>query len=200
MEAAEALASSSQEIQEFVVLMQRMAKQSKLLAFSAGVETRRAGQEAAGFVVVAQENQRLADGTAESAERTEKVVTKLLRDVEAARASAARSASAVAGVRDATQRARTSFSQVEEAVGNTEAWTGTIELAARATNDVVASAKQRLETLARGTQVFAEAMEQVAASAEEQSAATEEVVGTATLLSNTAERLAAQAARFKLGS
>jgi methyl-accepting chemotaxis protein len=77
--AAEALATASQEIREFVELVQYMARQSKLLAFSASMEASRAGEGGAGFAVVAKEVQRLADGSSEAAEKTEKVVTALLQ-------------------------------------------------------------------------------------------------------------------------
>ena len=196
--AADALNAASQEIRQFVDLIQQMARQSKLLAFSASMEASRAGPQGAGFSVVAKEVQRLADGSSEAAERTEKVVTALLAKVEESRLSSARSAAAVAGVRAATQQGLESFGHVEAAVADTEAWTSAIADASRTSSAVVGDTTGRLDALARGTESFAAAMEQVAASAEEQSASTEEVVGTATSLAATAERLAAQAGAFRL--
>lgn len=196
--AGEALTAASQEIRQFVELIQYMARQSKLLAFSASMEAARAGQQGAGFTVVAKEVQRLADGSSEAAERTEKVVKALLAKVEESRASSARSAAAVASVRTATQQGLESFGHVEAAVADTEAWTTAIEQASLTSSGVVGDTTRRLDALARGTEVFAAAMQEVAASAEEQSASTEEVVGTATSLAATAERLAAQAGAFRL--
>lgn len=196
--AAEALAAASQEIREFVALMQHMARQSKLLAFSAGMEARRAGPEGAGFVVVAKEVQRLADQTAEAAERTEKVVSTVLVKVEESRALSARAAAAVASVSEATQHGLESFRQVETAVAGTEAWTAAIEQAALTSSRVVEATTRRLNALAHGTEVFAAAMQEVAAVAEEQSANSEEIVATATTLANSAERLSEQAGAFRL--
>lgn len=196
--AADALNAASQEIRQFVDLIQQMARQSKLLAFSASMEASRAGPQGAGFTVVAKEVQRLADGSSEAAERAEKVVTALLAKVEESRLSSARSAAAVAGVRAATQQGLESFRHVEAAVADTEAWTSAIADASRTSSDVVGDTTGRLDALARGTESFAAAMQEVAASAEEQSASTEEVVGTATSLAATAERLAAQAGAFRL--
>jgi methyl-accepting chemotaxis protein len=198
--AAEALAAASEEIREFVDLVQRMARQSKLLAFSATMEASRAGQEGAGFAVVAKEVERLATTSSEAAERTERVVTTLLARVEEARESSVRSASAVENVRRSTSFGLESFGQVESAVAETEAWTAAIQQAALTSNSVVEHTTQRLDALARGTEAFAAAMQEVAASAQEQSASTEEIAGTASALASTAEKLANQAGRFRLGA
>ena len=196
--AAETLASASEEIREFVELVQRMARQSKLLAFSASMEASRAGQEGAGFAVVAKEVERLATTSSEAAERTERVVTALLVRVEESRESSARSASAVESVRRSTEHGLESFGQVEAAVAETELWTAAIEQAALTSNTVVEHTTKRLDALARGTEAFAAAMQEVAASAQEQSASTEEIAGTATVLASTAEKLATQAGAFRL--
>lgn len=195
---AETLATASEEIREFVALMQHMARQSKLLAFSAGMEAKRAGAEGAGFVVIAQEVQRLADRTGEAAERTEKVVTALLAKVGETRLASSRAATAAESVRHATQQGLQSFGQVEGAVADTEAWTAAIEQGSRTTNTVVEATSRRLDALARGTEAFAAAMQEVAASAEEQSASSEEIVATATSLAASAERLSEQAGAFRL--
>ena len=197
--AAEALTAASQEIRQFVELIQSLARQSKLLAFSASMEASRAGQQGAGFAVVAKEVQRLADGSSEAAERTDKVVKALLTKVDESRASSARSAAAVASVRSATHQGLESFGHVEAAVADTEAWTTSIEQASLTSSGVIGDTTRRLGELSRGTEVFAAAMQDVAASAEEQSASTEVVVGTATSLAATAERLTTQAGAFRLG-
>ena len=196
--AAESLAASSAEIRDFVELVQRMARQSKLLAFSAAMEASRAGLEGTGFAVVAKEVERLATTSSEAAERTERVVNGLLAKVEESRGSSAKAAAAVESVRKVTQYGLESYGLVEGAVADTEAWTMSIEQAALTSSSVVADTKRRIEGLARGTEAFAAAMEEVAASAEEQSASTEEITGTAATLSSTAERLSQQAGAFRL--
>ncbi len=196
--AAEALASASGEIRDFVEQVQRMARQSKLLAFSAAMEASRAGQEGTGFAVVAKEVERLATTSSEAAERTERVVSTLLAKVEESRASSARAAAAVENLRKVAQYGLESFGQVERAVADTEAWTASIEDASRTSRSVVEQTKHRLEALARGAEAFAAAMEEVSASAQEQSASTEEITGTAAALASAAERLTEQAGAFRL--
>lgn len=196
--AAEALGAASQEIREFVELVQYMARQSKLLAFSASMEASRAGEGGAGFAVVAKEVQRLADGSSEAAEKTEKVVTALLQKVEETRASSSRTAVTVERVRRTTQHGLEAFGHVEAAVADTEAWTSVVERASVTSTSVAQDTTQRLDALARGTEAFAQAMEEVAASAEEQSASTEEIASTAADLATTAEKLSEQAGAFRL--
>lgn len=196
--AAEALGAASQEIREFVELVQYMARQSKLLAFSASMEASRAGEGGAGFAVVAKEVQRLADGSSEAAEKTEKVVTALLQKVEETRASSSRTAVTVERVRRTTQHGLEAFGHVEAAVADTEAWTAVVERASVTSTSVAQDTTQRLDALARGTEAFAQAMEEVAASAEEQSASTEEIASTAADLATTAEKLSEQAGAFRL--
>jgi methyl-accepting chemotaxis protein len=196
--AAEALAAASQEIREFVELVQYMARQSKLLAFSASMEASRAGESGAGFAVVAKEVQRLADGSSEAAEKTEKVVTALLQKVEETRATSSRTAVTVERVRRTTQHGLEAFGHVEAAVADTEAWTSVVEQASVTSSSVAQDTTHRLDALARGTEAFAQAMEEVAASAEEQSASTEEIASTAANLAATAEKLTDQAGAFRL--
>jgi methyl-accepting chemotaxis protein len=104
----------------------------------------------------------------------------------------------VESVRLTTRHGQESFGQVEAAVAETETWTAAIEQAAVTSNTVVEHTTSRLDALARGTEVFAAAMQEVAASAQEQSASTEEIAGTASALASTAEKLATQAGAFRL--
>lgn len=198
-QAGEAVAAASEEIREFVFLIQNIARQSKLLAFNAGMEASRSGQHGAGFAVVAKEVERLAGTSGEAAERAERVVRALLQRVEESRASNTRSTAAVERVKKATQQGLESFGHVEQAAAETEAWTVAIQQASLTSNSVVEDTTRRLAALARGTEAFAAAMEEVAASAQEQSASTEEIAATAADLAATAERLATQAGAFRLG-
>src|ERR1043166_8671207 len=196
--AAEALAATSEDIRGFVDLVQRMARQSKLLATSASLEARRAGPEGAGVVGVAQEVNLLATTSSEAAERTERGVSELLAKVKEARASSGRSAVAVDSVRRTTRHVLQAFGHVEAAVADMDAWTETIDQASRTSNSVVEQTTRRLDALARGTESFAAAMQEVAAAAQEQSASTGEIVETAAKLSATAERLSREAGGFRL--
>jgi methyl-accepting chemotaxis protein len=194
----EALAEASGEIKAFVTLVQKMARQSKLLALNAAMEAARAGDQGEGFAVVASEVRRLSASSTEAAERTEKLVTDVLQRIEQSRVASARSAAVVHSVRELTRHGLESFTEVEKAVSDTESWTAEIDRAAATVNTVVTETTRRLDALARGTETFAAAMQEVAATSQEQSASTEEIAAAAGSLGTAAERLSKLVASMRL--
>ena len=198
VEANEALTGASQEIRAFVALVQKIARQSKLLALNAAMEAARAGEHGEGFAVVASEVRRLSAAASDGAERTEIVVAQLLARVAETRAASIRAAETMQSVLSATQHGHESFVQVESAVGDTERWTQTIADSAHRANDSVRGMTARIEQMAKGTEAFAAAMEEVAASSEEQSASTQEIAAAAERLTAAAERLTQRVAAFRV--
>ena len=83
--AVDGVAAAAEEIRAFVTLVQKMARQSKLLALNAAMEAARAGEQGAGFAVVASEVRRLAASSADAAERTAALVNEVLARVEGTR-------------------------------------------------------------------------------------------------------------------
>ena len=198
--AIEGLAAASLEVRSFVTLVQKLARQSKLLALNAAMEAARAGEHGQGFAVVASEVRRLAAMSSEAAQRTEQVMGGVLRGIDESRASSERSVSTVRQVLEATEHGSRSFVAVEEAVQSNESWTTAIERAATSANLLVAEITKRLTQLSSGTESFAAAMQQVAASSEEQSASTQEIAAAAGALSSAAERLSQLVANLRLES
>jgi methyl-accepting chemotaxis protein len=196
--AIDGLASASLEVRTFVALVQKLARQSKLLALNAAMEAARAGEHGQGFAVVASEVRRLSAMSSEAAQRTEQVMGGVLRGIEESRSSTERSVVAVRQVLEATEHGARSFGAVEEAVQNSETWTSSIEKAATSANTLVAEITTRLAQLSGGTESFAAAMEQVAASSQEQSASTQEIAAAAAALSSAAERLSGLVDNLKL--
>ncbi|HEY0995925.1 MAG TPA: methyl-accepting chemotaxis protein [Gemmatimonadaceae bacterium] len=196
--AAATLVAESQEIQEFLVLTRKLARQSKLLALNAAMEAARAGAEGEGFSVVAHEVRRLAQMSNDAADRTEQVVRRVLGGVEQVRDASTRMRGTVGAVREVTALGARSFSQIEDAVTQLEAWTADVDRTADSAYDLTRQSSAKLESLAAGTETFAAAMQQVAASSEEQSAGTEEVASAASALTAAAARLEALVGRFRL--
>ena len=196
--AIDELGKASLEVRTFLALVQKLARQSKLLALNAAMEAARAGEHGQGFAVVASEVRRLAALSSEAAQRTEQVMGGVLRGIEVSRSSSERSVLAVRQVREATEHGARSFVSVEEAVAGSEQWTSAIEKAATSANTLVAEITSRLAQLSGGTESFAAAMEQVAASSEEQSASTQEIAAAAGALSSAAERLSRLVDNLKL--
>jgi methyl-accepting chemotaxis protein len=197
--AIDGLAQASREVRSFVTLVQKLARQSKLLALNAAMEAARAGDHGQGFAVVASEVRRLSAMSSDAAQRTEQVMGGVLRGIEESRASSDRSVTTVKQVLNATEHGVRSFIAVENAVESSETWTTSIEEAATSANALVEEITKRLASLSGGTESFAAAMEQVAASSEEQSASTQEIAAAAGALSTAAERLSRLVANLRLG-
>ncbi|MBC7791892.1 MAG: methyl-accepting chemotaxis protein [Anaerolineae bacterium] len=192
------LALASEEIRAFVTLVRKIARQSKLLALNASMEAARAGEQGEGFAVVASEIRTLAATAHQAAERTERLVNDVLSRVEASRDSSKRTVATVSGVRLATREAVASFEQVEAAVVDAENWASATERAAADSSALVREMTDRLDDLARGTESFAAAMQEVAASSQEQSASTEEIAAAASVQAVSAQRLSDLVATFRL--
>jgi methyl-accepting chemotaxis protein len=196
--AIEGLASASLEVRTFVALVQKLARQSKLLALNAAMEAARAGEHGEGFAVVATEVRRLSAMSSEAAERTERVVHEVLKGIETSRKSSERAVLTARSVHGAIVHGVRSFAAVEGGVAGAEAWTASIERTATVANTLVGEITARLTQLSGGTESFAAAMQQVAASSEEQSASTEEIAAAASALTSAAERLSRLVANLRL--
>lgn len=198
-ESIEALAIAVDEIRAFLTLVQKISRQSKLLALNAAMEAARAGEQGEGFGIVADEVRRLAADSQEAAERTDLLARAMLERVGRSRESAARTLETLQTVNDATHHGRQSFMQVEQGVIEAEKWSASIEVAVEETNRLVVDMTQRLDNLAIGTEGFASAMHQVASASEEQSDNIDEIAGAANSLSSAARRVAQLVGTFKLG-
>jgi methyl-accepting chemotaxis protein len=194
----EQLAQASEEVRSFVTLVQKLARQSKLLALNAAMEAARAGEHGHGFAVVAEEVRRLAAMSSDAAERTENVVSGVLRGIAQSRTSSERTVETVRAVRGATEEGSRSFGHIEKAVADADGWTSSIQRASSAASGLVQDMRSKLDSLAVGTDSFAAAMEEVAASSEQQSASTEEIAAAASTLAGAADRLSRLIANLRL--
>lgn len=196
--AIEQLAQASEEVRSFVTLVQKLARQSKLLALNAAMEAARAGEHGHGFAVVAEEVRRLASMSAEAAERTDHVVSGVLHGIAQSRSSSERSVGTVRAVRAATEEGSRSFGEIEKAVADADTWTSSIQQTSTAASGLVKDMRSKLDSLATGTEAFAAAMQEVAASSEEQSASTEEIAAAAATLAGAAVRLGRLVSNLRL--
>ncbi|MEO7085321.1 MAG: methyl-accepting chemotaxis protein [Gemmatimonadaceae bacterium] len=196
--AIDGLAQASEEVRTFVTLVQKLARQSKLLALNAAMEAARAGEHGHGFAVVAEEVRRLSAMSSDAAERTERVVRGVLNGIAQTRAASSRSVDTVRAVRGATEEGSRSFGEIEKTVAQADAWTSSIESAVTAANGLTQEMSTKLESLSVGTESFAAAMEEVAASSQEQSASTEQIAAAAATLSDAADRLTKLVANLRL--
>jgi methyl-accepting chemotaxis protein len=197
-ESIEALATAVDEIRAFLTLVQKISRQSKLLALNAAMEAARAGEQGEGFGVVADEVRRLAADSAEAAERTDLLARAMAERVNRSRESAQRTVGTIRMVNDATHHGRQSFLQVEQGVIDAEKWSAAIEAAVEESGRLVVDMTRRLDNLALGTQGFASAVHQVAAATDEQSGNIDQIAAAANSLSSVARKAVQIAGTFKL--
>ncbi|MGQ0650616.1 MAG: methyl-accepting chemotaxis protein [Gemmatimonadaceae bacterium] len=107
------LGRSVEDVQEFVALVRKMARQSKLLSLNAAMEAARAGEQGSGFGVVAAEVRRLARSSSEAADRTENLLQALLTRAGVAQESARDSLVLARSTRDAIERSRAGMSTLQ---------------------------------------------------------------------------------------
>jgi methyl-accepting chemotaxis protein len=198
--AIEHLAEASEEIRTFVTLVQKLARQSKLLALNAAMEAARAGDHGHGFAVVAEEVRRLSAMSSDAAERTERAVNGVLKGIAQSRTSSERTVETVRSVRGATEDGSRSFGDIEQAVAEADQWSSAIQLTVTSASALARDLRAKLDTLATGTESFAAAMQEVAASSEEQSASTEQIAAAAGVLSGAADRLSKVVSNLKIES
>lgn len=198
-EGIDAMSAAVDEIGAFLILVQKIARQSKLLALNAAMEAARAGEQGHGFAVVASEVRRLASSSAEAAQRTTSLVQEMLDSVAHSREATARTVATVEQVLSATQAGRQSLARVEEGTVEGEDLSGRIERDVRDANELISQMTQRLAEVSHGSASFSRAMHQVAVSSEEQSKTMSELAASATGLTEAAGRISDLVATFKLG-
>ncbi len=198
-EGIDAMSAAVDEIGAFLLLVQKIARQSKLLALNAAMEAARAGEHGHGFAVVASEVRRLASSSAEAAQRTTSLVQEMVDSVALSRESTARTVATVEQVLEGTRAGRSALAKVEEGTVEGEDLSGRIEKAVREANDLISIMNQRLANLSQGTSAFSRAMHDVAVSDEEQSKRVADLAATAGELTEASRQVSDLVATFKLG-
>ena len=197
-QAIEELSAAVDEIRAFLTLVQKISRQSKILALNAAMEAARAGEHGHGFAVVAAEVRRLAAGSAEAASRTTSLVEKMLERVRRSRETTARTVATVEQVLVATREGRASLARVEEGTLEGESLSTRIQGTALESSELVAAMTEKLGSLAKGTGAFARAMNHVATSNEDQNRQISEIAEAATALQDTSKRISQLVGSFRL--
>src|SRR5207253_2705425 len=193
--AAGRLEEGSREIGKLVDAITRIASQTDLLALNAAIEAARAGQHGLGFRVVADEERKLAEQSARSADEvrsrvrhTQDQITQLLGAMEEGRRTAQGVGAVSAAVRQALDaifgdlNATVQFAAV--LAGETEGQTGRIREVARRMEEVAGIA----ETAAQGAVQTSAATQQQLASLGELTTTSQELAVAAAKLTATIQR------------
>jgi methyl-accepting chemotaxis protein len=192
------LAAAVEEIRNFLTLVQKISRQSKLLALNAAMEAARAGEQGEGFAVVAGEVRRLAASSTEAAQRTDALVKSMIENVERAQESTSRTVSAAQGVLELTVLGRRAFTNVEYTEAEAAEWRTKVEKTISDASALAQEMSEKLSMVTRETVGFVQTIRTIAVSSDEQSRAASNIAAGASDLSSAAGKISAALSAFKL--
>jgi methyl-accepting chemotaxis protein len=195
-----ALGDASGEIRSFVVLVRKMARQSKLLALNAAMEAARAGEHGSGFAVVAGEVRRLARSSNDAADRTDQLVTAVLERVQRVREASLRAVDAAHEARKAASRSVTTLEELDRSAREATAAAMTEEGDVTSIRAATDAAALPLQQLTREAEALAAALRDASGVAAGQQGRIQDLVVAANALARNAARANAALSGIRVGS
>lgn len=194
------LDSKSQQINEIVTLITRIADQTNMLALNAAIEAARAGEHGRGFSVVADEVRKLAEESGCAA----KDISKLIDEIRSSISDTVESIEASKkDVQIGTLSVNGAVEMVAGIVSTINEITNMIEDVAAATEEQSASIEEitsTLEDISSISEQSAAGTQETAAALEEQSASMSELASMASALSLLGDKMRKATEKFRLGN
>jgi methyl-accepting chemotaxis protein len=193
-----AFVEASRQFGEFVDLIQGFARRTSLLSLNAAIEAARAGGEARGFAVLADEIRKLAMQAGGAADRARETTDAVLAQLESTRDAIAQSREATGSIGAIFESMDEGFDEVTRSMTDAERWADRVADVSGDVDRSVQEMARRLNDVSTGVSEFAAAMEELAAGMEEQSASTEEIAAAVSALNTSAVQLAGLTEAFSL--
>lgn len=188
----------SKEIGEIVEVITNIASQTNLLALNAAIEAARAGEHGRGFAVVADEVRKLAEGSASAANKITKMIEEIKEDTISTAENMEKGIEEVNLGTKLTQEAGAAFEDIVRVIQIVNEQINGID---NEIKDIVEQIKT-VENLSGNITVIARqssaGSQEVAAAVEEQTASLQEIVSSASVLSQMAVDLRDIVNKFQL--
>lgn len=194
------LDSKSQQINEIITLITRIADQTNMLALNAAIEAARAGEHGRGFSVVADEVRKLAEESGTAA----KDISRLIDEIRVSISNTVESIEASKNnVKNGSLSVSEEVEMVTGIVSTINEITNMIEDVAAATEEQSASIEEitsTLEDISLISEQSASGTQETAAALEEQSASMSELASMANDLTLLGEKMKKATEKFRLGN
>lgn len=194
------LDSKSQQINEIITLITRIADQTNMLALNAAIEAARAGEHGRGFSVVADEVRKLAEESGTAA----KNISRLIDEIRVSISNTVESIEASKNnVKNGSLSVSKEVEMVTGIVSTINEITNMIEDVAAATEEQSASIEEitsTLEDISLISEQSASGTQETAAALEEQSASMSELASMANDLTLLGEKMKKATEKFRLGN
>jgi methyl-accepting chemotaxis protein len=193
------LDSKSQQINEIITLITRIADQTNMLALNAAIEAARAGEHGRGFSVVADEVRKLAEESGSAAQNISRLIDEIRESINDTVESIEASKK---NVKNGSVSVSEEVEMVTGIVSTINEITNMIEDVAAATEEQSASIEEitsTLEDISSISEQSAAGTQETAAALEEQSASMSELASMANDLSLLGEKMKKATEKFRLG-
>jgi methyl-accepting chemotaxis protein len=191
------LGNRSKAIGKVVDVITQIADQTNLLALNAAIEAARAGEYGRGFAVVAEEVKKLADGSAEAANKISVIIREIQKEISRVVTTMSEGAEKVSEGLTVVTEGGEALKEIQSASDEVVKQVQEINKSFENQADQASNVVEAITNIVAVSEENASATEEISASTEELTASMESMVAAARQLEGVAQRLKDAASHFK---